>query len=977
MTSIHSKYASFETIGDTTAIDDATDQEDKNTNRSVTVNLDDANQSLITLTDPDDGFELAFRARVFVLANGTGPLTADRTLTLPSAQQVYEFVSTWTSTGGPWSVILDAGGTTYTIPQGQKVSVYVDGSNNVNKGTGNQITIEKDNVVVSRDVETIDFTGSAIVGVTDQGSGETEVEIGAGGAASSVSFNNEPSAIVGTDVQAALDEADALLDGSLGGDMVPIPIVQPTGLPAAGPFTLDYGFNDEYSKIVIVGNGQVDTDDAFLDIEMFDGTNWTDAVIDYANTARDKDNNNDDNEATGGADLPLSRAGIDTTAATGNQNFVMTIFNPTDPTNWKYGHVISSRDDGDGAQEHDRRWFVWKDTLRLQGIRFGISSGNLDALEFHAYGVKKSQAMRFPGFEKIGEVVETAGAIELVVDSSICDLTNPDFVAIICVAELETDTANTTIFHQGSDDDGVGWLNSDFARQGRISSGTAIDAQGNATATPYVTGDVAGEELDETAGHKFHHEVMWLNLARDDFYKYSMDLSVWGDVMGTMGGQVIEDLDPIDALRWKTLTASAMLTGRVDVYALRKGGSLSHGVVDVIDFTELTGADDDNITVMNSKTQSDDYSAIWCIGFVQPEVTNKTVELETTDDIGVSWEEALWDRSRRGLDSGGTDQGGGNGSQTGYATSFGVRNTSGEGAVFSAMFPDHRNTSTFRSSISQTSFTMDTDGDLQTHSGGGQRQASDALDGFRLRLTDATDFIGYMITLGIRKTTTGLPAIVNQKPITHADEAPIDRTGTNLGDTATTVQTAIVELDNRGDFLLEEQNPTTGQNVTLSVGLDHTDIDEFVISLDWELDADDDLILEVDSGGFQATNYEYSVESKETQSNTLDIDDTNGGTATAIQLTSTTANWEVDSASTGGVRIKELRFPNMAETAQHKHFEWTAIYSKGDDGAPVRAEGVGTWVGGAGAITQIRIGAAGGATNISGNIKLKGKAKGI
>jgi hypothetical protein len=352
------------------------------------------------------------------------------------------------------------------------------------------------------------------------------------------------------------------------------------------------------------------------------------------------------------------------------------------------------------------------------------------------------------------------------------------------------------------------------------------------------------------------------------------------------------------------------------------------------------------------------------------------MEIETTDDDGVSWEEALWDHAFRGIDSGASPQGGNGTAATGLILNASASEANGDGVAFWVEFLNPRGTR-FREAVYQSTYTLDSDGDLVTRAGGGQRNAVDAIDGYRLRTTAATDFVGWMITLGIRKTTAGTDGVTNQKPITHADESPIDKAGTNFKDETTTVQLALVELDSRGDFLLEEQNPTTGQNVTLSEGLDRTDIEEFVVSLDLELSADDDLILEINSGGFQATSYEYSVESKETQANALNIVDTNAGTGTVIQLTSNTANWEVDSATTGGVRIKELRFPNMAETAQHKHFEWTAVYSKGDDGAPVKAEGVGAWVGGAGAITQIRIGAATGTTNISGNVKLKGKAKGI
>ena len=149
MPSLHSDFDTFLTNSDPLAIDRANDQADKKRNGFEAIDMDDADQSLITILDTTnsagevDGGKIALRRFVFRLDDGTGPLTADRTLALPSSQQIYVFINNTTSTAGPWDIILNAGGTPQTLEPDQIIFCCVDSSNNVLLLTG-ELRVEKD-----------------------------------------------------------------------------------------------------------------------------------------------------------------------------------------------------------------------------------------------------------------------------------------------------------------------------------------------------------------------------------------------------------------------------------------------------------------------------------------------------------------------------------------------------------------------------------------------------------------------------------------------------------------------------------------------------------------------------------------------------------------------------------------------------------------------------------------------------------------
>jgi len=158
------------------------------------------------------------------------------------------------------------------------------------------------------------------------------------------------------------------------------------------------------------------------------------------------------------------------------------------------------------------------------------------------------------------------------------------------------------------------------------------------------------------------------------------------------------------------------------------------------------------------------------------------------------------------------------------------------------------------------------------------------------------------------------------------------------------VQISLTNLDSRYPYRYVESILSAASNVVftdLIAGNIRIEISDITIS------ADNDLTLEVSSDngvGYKSTLHEYSVISKETQSNTRDIDDTNAGTAALIQLTSTTANWELDAAATGSAWIT-LEVNNLDSSARYKNFDWKGRYSKGDDAAPVKVSGHAAWIG--------------------------------
>jgi hypothetical protein len=181
------------------------------------------------------------------------------------------------------------------------------------------------------------------------------------------------------------------------------------------------------------------------------------------------------------------------------------------------------------------------------------------------------------------------------------------------------------------------------------------------------------------------------------------------------------------------------------------------------------------------------------------------------------------------------------------------------------------------------------------------------------------------------------------------------------------VQLSLENLDSRIPYRFAESVLSAASNVVftdLPAGNIRIEISDLTIS------ADNYLHLEVSSDngvGYKSTLHEYSVVSKETQSNTRNIDDTNAGTAALIRLTSNTAAaWHLDSATTGSAWLT-IEVNNLDSSARHKHFDWKGRYSKGDDGAPVKVSGHGSWIG-TDVLNALRIGPPSG--TISGTVRV-------